>query len=224
MIPGVCTATPSERTPSEVESPCFQLASLRARAIAAARLRQGAPLALLLALGLVRCAHAPLPAPPSRRSPVEARTEYYQRFRPRVHYRGLVRGSDIGTIALELANGELVSHPSQLLPAVRRRSPTANFTREVVQIETTSNHVMIAGGSSIAAGGLVFLLGFLLNQRHVSIPASIAGGVLGAGGIVTFGVSAYIRASSRLPRSLAFESFDGDLQERLAIDPSPGSD
>ena len=171
------------------------------------------------ALGCAQCGHVTIPVAPPRTAPMSERAAYFQQYRTRTRVRFIDHRAVVDlpfTGALELGNGLYVRHPGDLLPAVEPTSRTAEIARAIAARERTSNAVTAAGYGSVAAGGLIVLLGFALTQRADTAITGVGVGTAVIGlGLLFSGQVAF--STTREEEQECFERYDEALQERLGI-------
>lgn len=189
---------------------------------------------IALSCGCAAGRNVTIPAPPAATAPLQERVAYYEAWSPvaaekvttNYTYGGQAAGSVVELGSVELANGARVSSPRDLLPAVKPDSPTADAVRahESARLWQLGSLMVIPAG--VACGALIacgspFTL--VLGGRSDAV---VGGMMLGAGigmgsllvPLVPAGISGF---AAERERERAFETYDGSLRDRLAIQEKP---
>ena len=190
----------------------------------------GAAMRGLVFLMLAGCSHVTFELPEAG-APRDVREKAYAEYRP-VHVQG-VKQLDAPKVkwirSLQLANGEEVLEPEDLLPAVTPDSVTAQ-TVATYQQKNRAWRVLAPISGWTGVGGVTALTWFLAvsathrgNGDALDTSARVAlwtGLPLLGVALVSLIVAFIVVPDSEPERAAAFTSFDADLRTRLALDPA----
>ncbi len=174
---------------------------------------------VLLALGSAHCGHVTIPVAPPITAPFSERAAYFQQYRTRTRVRQIDSRAVIDlpmTAGLQLRNGLYVSRPSDLLPAIDPLSRTAELARASAQRERVANALRAGGYGSVAAGGLIVLLGYAVAGRADTAVTGVGVGVAVFGFALGFS-SDFVDRPPREEVQECFEGYDAALQQRVGI-------
>jgi hypothetical protein len=181
-----------------------------------------------VALLVVGChSHVQLQAPEPT-APEAERTAAYARLRPlAMHQTDYYRVGSFGqtsyagttTDYLQLAGGERVYYPEDVLPVVPAGSPSATAAQESADTRSTGNTVLGVGCGVMGLGVGVGFYPFFARDSGSSVdftPVLVGIGLMLAGGVVAL-VGNVIRNSASDEAASAFLTYDDSLLQRLAL-------
>ena len=183
---------------------------------------------LLIAGGALGChEHVVLNAPPPS-APLEERTATYEKLHPltmhETHITYLRGGTPVGATRevdyLQLADGQRVYYPEDLLPVVDESSSTAKAAERSHSARSTSYALKGAGYGGIFLGAGIMLVPVLQSHQPGEsmnmTPIWVGAGVMILGAVVGL-VGGTFAGTANDEASTAFETYDESLRDRLDL-------
>ncbi len=170
---------------------------------------------------------------PSSSSPPAERQEAYQQLRPLGTAGAPDPTNQLGLANeprfpfLQLANGQRVVEPLDLLPVVDDDSLTAaavkraGEARDIASLAWTGGLLALTGGLVAVTLAPVLTTGGDLNSAFAAVGLVVIGGGVALGGTVGISVATWFAGDAEAEKMSAFLLYDGDLRRHLALAAHP---
>jgi hypothetical protein len=184
-------------------------------------------IALLACLALTGCAsHVDLVAPPATAS-VQTRVEAFDKLKGISYHSttittvGVYGGASTGhsTDYMQLANGERVYFPEDILPVVPEDSPSAKAAEASRSKRDTTRTLTWLAIASVAAGAVLAITP-IATAHNGNVDGTIVLGGLGLAilGGAGFGIAAhFVGESAEDEAATAYETYDAGLAQKLNL-------
>lgn len=182
----------------------------------------------LAVCGTVGChEHVALNAPEAS-APVEERRQAYAKLHPltmhETHTTYLQGGAPVGAIRevdyLQLASGQRVYYPEDLLAVVDKDSPAGQAAERSHSARSTTYTLRGVGVGGIVVGAGIMILPLMQDREPGEsinmTPMWIGGGIMLAGGLMQMIAGAYSKTAND-EASTSFELYDEALRQRLDL-------